>query len=152
MNGRIIAAVPSSPKIRLILGVVAVPSPEHLAEGRRLLLAYIAASLDLDRGPGLARGTLDPFLACLDIAGPASVDCFLDGGVVEVPGEEIVECAVIAEIREVHSLGSCVAEIVELEMGATSGFAEHIHNRLPLDQGFQMQETSQLVLPFDLVL
>lgn len=63
-------------------------------------------------------------------------------------GEEIAECAVIAEIREVHSWGSRAEETVELAMEATSDSVENIHNRLLFDQDCPT-ETSQLSLPFD---
>lgn len=80
------------------------------------------------------QGSLDPSPACLGIALPAFADCFQNGEVVEVAGEEIVAYAVTAEIRELRSLGTHVGETVELEKEATSGFAEHIHKRFLLGQ------------------
>lgn len=66
LGGRITAAVLSSPRSRPILEVE-VPSPaELLAEGQRLLLACIAAGLDLGTVPGLVQGSLGPCPACLD--------------------------------------------------------------------------------------
>ena len=80
---------------------------------------------------------------------PAFADCFQSGGAVEVAGEEIVGCAVTAEIHEVHSFGKRAGETVELEKEATSGFAEHIHKRFHLGQGYRTQETTQLIHPSD---
>jgi hypothetical protein len=72
------------------------------------------------------------------------VDYYPNGGVAELVDEMIVGYEATAVLRELRSLDIRVGEIVELETEATSGFAEHIHNHLLLDQ-----ETSQRVLPFD---
>jgi hypothetical protein len=141
----IIAVVPTSlgPKT-LVVAIVAVPSPELLAEDRRWLLVYIVESLDLDKVLCLALGTLDQFLACLGIAEPAFEGYFLNGEVAEVVEEVTVECEATAEIREVHSLDMHATEMVGLEKAATSGFVVHIHNHLLLDQ-----QISQQIHPFD---
>jgi hypothetical protein len=96
------------------------------------------------------QGSLGPCPACRGIAEPASADCFLSGEVEEVAGEEIVGCAVIAETREVHSLGKHVEETVGLEKEATSDFEGHSHKRFPLGQCSQIQETIRPIHPFDL--
>ena len=136
-------AVPTSPKIRPTLGIAEVPSPELLAEGRTLLLAYIAEKFDRDKVLGPGQGTLDPFLACLGIEEPAFVGCCPNGGAGEAVDEVTVGYEESVEIREVHSLEIRAEEMAELETEATSGFAEHIHTQPLLDQ-----ETFQ-ILPFD---
>ena len=77
---------------------------------------------------------LDLSLAFLGIVGVALVGCFLNDEVGEVVDEMIAEYEENVEIREVQSSGSHVGGIAGLEMEATSGFGEHIHNRLHLDQ------------------
>ena len=64
----------------------------------------------------------------------AFVDCYRSDEVAEVVGEEIVGYGATAEIHE-DSQGNHVEVTAVLEMEATSGSAEHIHNYLRLGLG-----------------